>query len=153
MRACSGLPELWRSIHKRVGYRRVAQRCRRAGQDRSASGDSTIRSRLILFYIAALSFSSNRQKLSEASIHALRCLNLRSCSAPLTKAQQSRRPGPQAASRSQPHHQRSMGCPALLPAARKDHKLQLATDRSAEKSLCVLCALCVSVVRLLVAKL
>jgi hypothetical protein len=45
------------------------------------------------------------------------------------------------------------GCPALLPIARKDHKLQPATDRSAEKSLCVLCALRVSVVKLLVVKL
>jgi len=48
---------------------------------------------------------------------------------------------------------RSMGCPTLLPAACKDRNLQRATDRSAKKSLCVLCALCVSVVKLLVVKL
>jgi len=45
------------------------------------------------------------------------------------------------------------GCPALLPTTRKNHKLQHAKDRSAKKSLCVLCALCVSVVKLLVVKL
>jgi len=31
-------------------------------------------------------------------------------------------------------------CPTLLPTDGKDHKLQFATDRSAKKSLCVLCA-------------
>jgi hypothetical protein len=46
-----------------------------------------------------------------------------------------------------------MDCPAMLPAACKDHELQLATDRSAKKSLCVLCAFGVSVVKLLVVKL
>ena len=61
-------------------------------------------------------------------------------------------PSPQADT-SAAHHQRWMGCPALLPAARKDHKLPLATDRSVKKSLCVLCALCASVVKLLVVNL
>ena len=47
-----------------------------------------------------------------------------------------------------PYHRAHRGA-----AACKDRNLQPATDRFAKKSLCVLCALCVSVVKLLVVKL
>lgn len=90
MRACSGLPELWRSIHQRVGYRRVAQRCRRAGQDWSASGDSTIRSRLILFYMAANVFQLQLARTFSGKHPRASVSDLTFMQPALTTAQQSR---------------------------------------------------------------
>ena len=154
MRACSGLPELWRSIHQRVGYRRIAQRCRRAGQDGSAGGDSTIRSGLISFARQVYLAAPPGERPQAACSRARGCPLVRACGPAWRKSPQARTAWPIGGGQ-----ERSLttngrwGCPALLPAACKDHNLQLAKDRAAKKSLCVLCALCVSVVKLLVVKL
>jgi len=111
MRACSGLPELWRSIHQRVGYRRVAQRCRRADQDWRASGDSTIRSGLISFARQVCLAAPSGERPQAACSRARGCPLVSACGPARTTTQQARKARPTSGHERSRTTKRSMGLP------------------------------------------